>query len=74
MTTGVPSPHLRVMLTIMLVMLVPRTVVANLNGVCVRAPSRDLLVEEWDARTPDEICRRAAEFLQNLPLIKRMSN
>lgn len=38
-----------------------------LSGACAMAPSGEMRVEEWDTRSPDEMCQRVADFLRTLP-------
>jgi hypothetical protein len=38
-----------------------------LDGACATSPSGDLRLEEWDTRSPDEMCQRVAEFLRTVP-------
>lgn len=36
------------------------------DGVCATSPSGEMRIEEWDTRSPDEMCQRIADFLRAL--------
>lgn len=38
-----------------------------LDGACATSPLGEMRLEEWDTRSPDEMCDRVAEFFRTLP-------